>query len=64
MKLELELHKTLVYTLITLIICTLSSCSVVGGVFRAGMWSGIMLVVIVVGGIIYFLAKGLGGSGK
>ena len=61
---ETELKRTIVYPLITLLICTLSSCSVVGGIFKAGMWSGIMLVVIIVGGIIFFVAKGMGSSGK
>jgi hypothetical protein len=36
----------------------LSGCSVVEGIFKAGMIWGIMLVVFVVIGIIYLISKG------
>jgi hypothetical protein len=36
----------------------LSGCEVVGGIFKAGMWWGIFLVVAVIGGIIYLITRG------
>lgn len=40
----------------------LSSCEVIGGIFKAGMWTGILLIVVVVGVIIWILSKILGGG--
>lgn len=37
---------------------TLSSCSVVGGIFKAGVWVGIILVVIVVAIILWLVNRG------
>jgi hypothetical protein len=38
----------------------LSSCSVIGDIFKAGVWVGILGVVLVAGLIIYLVTKGLG----
>lgn len=35
---------------------TLSSCGIVGGIFKAGIWTGVLLVAAVVGLIIYLLS--------
>jgi len=40
---------------------TLSSCELIGDIFKAGVWTGVILVVIVVGLVIFFLAKIFGG---
>ncbi len=37
---------------------TLSSCEVVGGIFKAGMWVGILFVVLVVGLILWLVGRG------
>ena len=42
----------------------LSSCEVVGGIFKAGMGFGIFLVVVVVGLIIFLISKMFGGGTK
>ena len=36
---------------------SLSSCEVIGGIFKAGVWSGILIVVLVVALIIFVIAK-------
>lgn len=36
----------------------LSSCEVVGGIFKAGIWTGIILVAIVVFVIIFLISRG------
>ncbi|MBO9682394.1 MAG: phosphatidate cytidylyltransferase [Flavisolibacter sp.] len=37
---------------------TLSSCEVVGGIFKTGVWVGIFLVVLVVGLILWLVGRG------
>ena len=37
---------------------TLTSCEVVGGIFKAGVWVGIVLVVLVVGLILWLIGRG------
>lgn len=37
---------------------TLSSCEVIGGIFKAGIWVGIILVVAVVALIMWLVNKG------
>lgn len=51
------MRKSILYTVL-LSALFLSSCSVVGGIFKAGMVWGILLVVLVVGGIIALILKG------
>ena len=36
---------------------TLSSCSAIGGIFKAGMWTGIIAIAIVVFIILYFISR-------
>jgi len=48
--------------LVALLATTLSSCELVEGIFKAGMWTGIILVVIVVAIIIWIASKLFGGS--
>jgi len=43
---------------------TLSSCQVIGDIFKAGVWAGVLMVVVVVGLVIFVLAKIFGGGGK
>ena len=50
------------YSLIGLLVLatamTLSSCEVIGGIFKAGVWVGILLVVLVVGLILWLVGRG------
>ncbi len=34
-----------------------SSCAVIGGIFKAGMWFGILLIVIVIGIVVWLLKR-------
>lgn len=38
----------------------LTSCEVIGGIFKAGVWTGILAVGIVVFLIIFLIARGAG----
>ncbi len=46
------------FTLLCCIICLINSCSVVNGIFKAGMVWGIILVLGALGLIFYFVSRG------
>ncbi len=50
------------YSLLPLLalLLMLSSCELIGDIFQAGVWMGVILVVVVVGAIIWVLAKIMG----
>ena len=35
----------------------LSGCEIVGDIFKAGVWVGVLLVIAVIGGIIWMVSK-------
>ncbi|TCJ13411.1 phosphatidate cytidylyltransferase [Flaviaesturariibacter flavus] len=37
---------------------TFASCQVVGGIFKAGFWTAIILIVLVVGLILWLVGRG------
>ena len=49
--------------LVASLLLILSSCSVVGGIFKAGMGFGIFIVVAIIAVVIFVIAK-LAGGGK
>lgn len=46
---------------IALLATTLTSCELVEGIFKAGVWSGVIIVVIVLALIIWLVSKVFGG---
>lgn len=54
--------KKLSYFSLLAILLSLSSCQLVEGIFKAGMTTGIILVVVVIGLIIFILSKVMGGK--
>lgn len=46
--------------LLLLLILPLAACEIVGGIFKAGVWVGVILVAVVVIGILWFVAKARG----
>ena len=36
---------------------TLAGCQVIGDVFKAGVWVGVLLVVLVIGGVIWLFTR-------
>ncbi len=56
------MKKFIPLSLIMLLATTLSSCEIIGGIFKAGMWSGIIIVVIVLSLIIWLASKLFGGN--
>ncbi|MFN0255503.1 hypothetical protein [Pedobacter ureilyticus] len=55
------MKKLMPLALVALFVTTLSSCELVEGIFKAGMWTGVILVVVVVAIIIWLAAKLFGG---
>lgn len=54
-------NKILKTTLLLLVLFTITSCEVIGGIFKAGMGFGIFIVIIVIAVIVFIIAK-LGGN--
>ena len=50
--------KNLTYLLLSCLVLFLSSCEVIGGIFKAGVWTGILAVAVVVGLIIFLISRG------
>jgi cytosine/uracil/thiamine/allantoin permease len=48
--------------IIALLTTTLASCSLIEGIFKAGVWSGVIIVVIVLALIIWLVSKIFGGG--
>lgn len=43
--------------LFLVIVTTLSSCEAIGDIFKAGMWVGIIIVIIIVGLVLWLIGK-------
>ena len=56
--------KKLIFPALLYVLLTLSSCEVIGGIFKAGFYVGIIGVLIVVALIIYLIIKFRGGSNR
>jgi hypothetical protein len=44
--------------LLGILMVTLSSCELVEGIFKAGVWTGLLLVAVVLGLIIWLISRG------
>ncbi|SOD18140.1 hypothetical protein SAMN06297358_2847 [Pedobacter xixiisoli] len=55
------MKKLMPLALVALLVTTLSSCELVEGIFKAGMWTGVILVVVVIAIVIWLFAKLFGG---
>jgi hypothetical protein len=44
--------------LLVIAIFLFSSCAVVGGIFKAGVWGGVLLVVFIIGIIVWLVTRG------
>lgn len=49
--------------IIAFLATTLTSCELVGDIFETGVWTGVILVVIVLALIIWLIRKVFGGRG-
>lgn len=44
-------------TLLSIIIFSFSSCQAIGDIFKAGVWSGLILVAVVIAVIIFIISR-------
>ena len=49
--------KNLVYPLLLFVMVSLSSCELVGDIFKAGVWVGVLVVVGIIALIIFLISK-------
>ena len=56
------MKKHIPLALIALVATTLTSCELIGGIFKAGVWSGVIIVVIVLALVIWLISKIFGGK--
>ncbi len=49
--------KNFLYLLLLFITVSLTSCELVGDIFQAGVWVGVLIVVAIIGLIIYLISR-------
>ncbi|NIG54565.1 phosphatidate cytidylyltransferase [Chitinophaga sp. Cy-1792] len=49
-----------VYPMAFALMMLLSSCSVIGGIFKAGVWTGIIIVAILIAVIVWLISRSSG----
>ncbi|MFB6457040.1 phosphatidate cytidylyltransferase [Chitinophaga sp. Hz27] len=54
--------KKIVYPMAFAMMLLLSSCAVIGGIFKAGVWVGIIIVAIVIALIVWLISRGSGNN--
>ena len=52
--------KNFLYPVLLFMTVSLSSCELVGDIFQAGVWVGVLIVVAIIGLVIYLISKASG----
>jgi hypothetical protein len=50
-------NNALLFALLVSIVFTVSSCQAIADIFKAGVWVGVLLVVVVIGVIFWLVGK-------
>lgn len=58
----MNIQKYFPLALIALLMTTLTSCQAIESIFKAGVWSGVIAVVVVLGLIIWLVSRIFGGG--
>ena len=53
-------NKLFIFGMLAAFMSTLAGCEVIGGIFKAGVWSGVLLVVLGIGLIIFLISRVFG----
>ncbi|MCS4226826.1 hypothetical protein OHD16_17715 [Sphingobacterium sp. ML3W] len=56
------MKKIVPFSLMSSTLLLMTSCSVIESIFKAGVWTGILIVVVVVALVIWLISKLFGGS--
>ena len=54
----MKLQNAVIYGSLMMLVVSMSSCEVIGGIFKAGIWTGIIVVVLVVVLIFWLINRG------
>jgi hypothetical protein len=57
-----HMKKMLALLFLVLLMFLLDGCEVIGGIFKAGVWVGVLLVLVVIGVIVWLVTRGAGKS--
>lgn len=57
------MKKYIPLSLIALVCTVLSSCELIEGIFKAGVWTGVIIVVVIIALVIWLISKVFGGKG-
>jgi hypothetical protein len=55
-------NKSLIGAIALMVILSLSSCEIIGGIFKAGVWVGVLIVVAIIGLIVYLINRSRKGN--
>ena len=50
-------HTSFLLLLLLVVLLSLTGCEVIGGIFKAGVWVGILLVLVVLAGLFWIVGK-------
>jgi uncharacterized membrane protein YkvI len=53
-----SMDRTVAFTLLMISTITLAGCELVGDIFEAGVWVGVILVILIVGLVVWLFARG------
>ncbi|WP_234734117.1 hypothetical protein [Tellurirhabdus bombi] len=59
-----QLMRTLLYTWAFVFLLSMTSCEVIGDIFKAGVWAGVLLVVGGIVLVIWVISRFFGGGGR
>ena len=51
------MNKIITFTLLVISTMMLAGCELVGDIFQAGVWTGVILVILVVGLVVWLFSK-------
>ncbi len=51
-------NQFMLMTLLSVILLSTSGCEAIGGIFKAGMWTGVIVIVLIVALILYLVGRG------
>ena len=53
----MQRNNYLFFGILSFLLASLSSCDLIGGIFEAGVWTGLILVAIVIALVIWLISK-------
>jgi uncharacterized membrane protein YkvI len=54
----LSMNQAITFTLLLISTMMLAGCELVGDIFEAGVWMGVILVVLIIGVVVWLFSRG------